>query len=358
MKVSTSSANNRDLRVDILKVIALLLIILAHIKTNDFVFQLRNFDVPLMVLCAGILFCHSMESRETKPTYRVYIEKRVRRLLLPSWAFLFIYFILVYFGCLITKELYPYTWMEMLQEFFLRSKIIGLWIIRVFILVAFLAPVLYKFRVQFAKNFSFLILLLIIYGAYESLYYGLSKIIPILPMKIMENSLFEMIPYACVFALGMMLAELKKSSILIAAISLLAVFAITWCCYSYFGMSLSTQAYKYPPRLFYLSYAVGMSLFLYLLLDDVEIDNSFTLRVIYFISSSSLWIYFWHWFFMRYAHIAIPYTLRKSSFVQYLAVLSFSMIATFLQRKTITEVNNNLQVKGRFGRMVSLNFLK
>lgn len=40
----------RILRYDILKVIALLCIILAHVNPNGLVFQLRNFDVPLMII--------------------------------------------------------------------------------------------------------------------------------------------------------------------------------------------------------------------------------------------------------------------------------------------------------------------
>jgi peptidoglycan/LPS O-acetylase OafA/YrhL len=357
--IDSKTDKSRDLRIDVLKVIGLLSIILAHIKINDFMFNVRNFDVPLMVLCSGVLFCHSMGARKNEIPYLVYIKQRVLRLLAPSWAFLLIYFVLVYFFCLITKELYPYTWTDMLQEFFLRSKIIGLWIIRVFILVAVLAPVLYKLRMRLASNFQFMIMLLISYVIYESLYYGLSVCGSGLSLKIMEKSLFEMIPYACVFGLGMSLASENRSSILITAISLFAVFIILFGLYSYLGMPASTQEYKYPPRLYYLSYGVVVSLSLYLLLDAIKIGNSFVIGVIYFVSSSSLWIYLWHFFFLKYSIFIVPYSLRNSSFVQYIAVLSLSIMLTFFQKIIITKLIDSPRVKeGRCARMLSLVFLK
>ena len=262
--IDSQTNKSRDLRIDVLKVIGLLGIVLAHIETNDFIFHLRNFDVPLMILCSGVLFYHSMEARKKETPNLVYLKQRVLRLLSPSWAFLFIYFMLVYAFCLMIKEPYQYTWIDILQEFFLRSRIVGLWIIRVFILVAILAPVLYKFRMRLTTNFPFMTMLLITYVLYESLYYGLSVYGSGVSLKIMEKSLFEMIPYACIFGLGMSLESLNKSSILTTAISFFAVFIILFGLYSYLGISASTQEYKYPPRLYYLSYGVAVSLSLYL----------------------------------------------------------------------------------------------
>ena len=47
---------NRLKNIDILRVIGLLCIILAHVKPNDIIFQLRNFDVVLMIMISTYLF--------------------------------------------------------------------------------------------------------------------------------------------------------------------------------------------------------------------------------------------------------------------------------------------------------------
>jgi len=80
--------------------------------------------------------------------------------------------------------------------------------------------------------------------------------------------------------------------------------------------------------------------------------------VIYFISSSSLWIYLWHWVFLYGIHI-VPYSSRISPFVQYIAVLSCSILLTFVQKEIISElIDSPLIREGRYARMLSLVFLK
>ncbi|MDY7013155.1 MAG: hypothetical protein SVX43_06045 [Cyanobacteriota bacterium] len=49
----------RDIRLDVLKTIGIILIILAHTNPPIWIHQIRNFDVPLMVLLSGTLFYSS-----------------------------------------------------------------------------------------------------------------------------------------------------------------------------------------------------------------------------------------------------------------------------------------------------------
>ena len=75
----------RDRRVDILRFIGLAMIILAHVSPPPFLFQLRNFDVPLMVLLSAISYGLSYKPTETYP---MYFWKRIKRLVFPVWLFL------------------------------------------------------------------------------------------------------------------------------------------------------------------------------------------------------------------------------------------------------------------------------
>jgi fucose 4-O-acetylase-like acetyltransferase len=82
-------ANGRDFGLDVLKVVGLFCIILAHVKPVDIVFQVRNFDVPLMVFLSGFSF---YISGGVKGSYREYFFKRVKRLVIPVWIFFCLFF--------------------------------------------------------------------------------------------------------------------------------------------------------------------------------------------------------------------------------------------------------------------------
>ena len=68
--------NNRVIFIDYLKVIGLLCIILAHICTDATILQIRNFDVPLMVLISGYLAVDSFKRnlKEDRSFLKYYYE--------------------------------------------------------------------------------------------------------------------------------------------------------------------------------------------------------------------------------------------------------------------------------------------
>lgn len=88
MNHTESKATTRDNRIDLLRFIGLAMIILAHVSPPDIVFQGRNFDVPLMVIVAGLSFQVSYRYE----SYISYLWKRIKRLLFPVWLFLSIVF--------------------------------------------------------------------------------------------------------------------------------------------------------------------------------------------------------------------------------------------------------------------------
>ena len=79
----------RDKKIDLLRFIGLMMIILAHTVPPKFLAQVRNFDVPLMVFVSAVTF----SKFQKKETYFSYLYKRLKRLVLPVWVFLTFYFI-------------------------------------------------------------------------------------------------------------------------------------------------------------------------------------------------------------------------------------------------------------------------
>lgn len=80
-------------KIDILKTIGLICIILAHVNPPNIIFQLRNFDVILMIMISASLF-FDKKFEFNRKNYKEYLAKRVKRLLLPTWLFLSIFFII------------------------------------------------------------------------------------------------------------------------------------------------------------------------------------------------------------------------------------------------------------------------
>ncbi len=127
----------RDRRVDILRFIGLAMIILAHVSPPPLLFQLRNFDVPLMVLLSAISYGLSYKATETYP---MYFWKRIKRLVFPVWLFLTFYFIFLMVVDPAHKDLNPE---RMITSYTLTGGIGYVWIIRVFLLVALTSPLIH-----------------------------------------------------------------------------------------------------------------------------------------------------------------------------------------------------------------------
>ena len=91
--------NKRDYEVDVLRVLGIFLIILAHTslkeKTNTLLFNLRNFDVVLLVFLSGLSSVHSLENVNSMGQYIEYITKRIRRLIIPGFSFITIYYLYI-----------------------------------------------------------------------------------------------------------------------------------------------------------------------------------------------------------------------------------------------------------------------
>lgn len=82
---------NRDQNMDLLRFIGMLLLILAHVFPSSRIYELRLFDVPLMLFVSGLVF-----ARKNADFSWNYLWHRCKRLVLPVWIFFAAYFILVF----------------------------------------------------------------------------------------------------------------------------------------------------------------------------------------------------------------------------------------------------------------------
>lgn len=146
--------------IDILKVIGVFGIVLAHVTPPVVVFQLRNFDVVLMILISAYLGLKSRKSEKLMP----YLVKRFKRLVLPTWVF--ISFFLILKMCLGNFDL---GLKGVLATYALSNFGMGyVWIIRIYFIVAMFIP-LYKSLSNRFSEIQILVFSLMLFVLYEIL---------------------------------------------------------------------------------------------------------------------------------------------------------------------------------------------
>ena len=310
------------IQIDLLKAVGLLLIILAHVDPGYFLMQLRVFDVPLMVLISGYL---SVKSFSKTKTISQYYLKRLLRLYLPTALFLTFFFLFYK----LTEYPFPFSWKVIYRSYFLLfSKTIGyVWIIRVFLLCTLITPlIIYYKKYIFSK-----VGILFLFGMYVFYEFLINMI---QPSEIVSEFVFYALGYGIVLVLGMALHVLSKKSIYILS----GIFGFIYCCiagYLYYKHQhyISVQNYKYPPQIYYLSYSLCVSFFLYAVTTNINLKGC-VYDIIKFISRYSLSIYLWHIFFLyliQFNKIILPW------YILYIIILISSSLMAYILSKCKTK---------------------
>lgn len=328
------SIQNRDYKIDILRFIAIICIILAHTDPPGFIFVLRNFDVILMVIIMGTSFYLSSNGKNID--YRNYIIKRFRRLITPTWVFLSIFFIIFYIMSLLMKTKYPFGLKSIVLSYSLIGGIGYVWIMRVFFLVAILNPIILRISKKYKSNLNYFMLLLLIYVLYLGLITINSTLSGIIKL-LFENIILHSIGWGLIAAVGIRIKELSKKELIIYAAIYLIIFIFLM-----FKLDFeSTQNYKYPPTMYYISYGIFVSFLLFLVLDIKCIYNMFDNKFVKYISINSLWIYFWHIipiFIIDIYGDIIPF-VNNNFITRLIFIFTFALLFTELQRIVINKVN-------------------
>lgn len=314
----------RNTRIDFLRALGLAMIILAHAGPPALVMQLRNFDVTLMVLISGISFGRSYHQEP----FADYLWKRVKRLVFPVWIFLSIYFSAV---ALFDLPFETLTTSRVLGSYFLMDGIGFVWIIKVFLLVALAAPLIYRFHQRTVDNLIYFTVIAVAFVGYEAARILTSSYFESWPGKLVEPIGHYMIPYTLVFAIGLRLPSLKLEETLLGMNLCLSLFIVM----AFFlaiqhGDLVPTQLHKYPPTLYYFSYGLSVALAAWLasgricqLLERFTFVKSVTL----FAAQNSIWIYLWH--------IPLIKIFQGPYFIKYVVMLFTACLITFIQVRAV-----------------------
>ncbi len=296
-----------------------------------------------MVLLAGISF--SQYSSKNYSQYYKYLYSRFMRLIVPTWIFLVFY---NYINYLLSGET-PSLYNLLLQFSLIGGSDIGIWIIRILYSMAIIAPLLLKINNKIGSNKSFYMMTILIYLTYEVLLYNSKQFLPGNIFKTTELAMFFTVSYGLIFLYGVRLSSLNKRAIqshlflfLIIFISYLVIIFIQN------DKFIPTQKFKYPPQIYYLSYALFISITLYYItkFNKIIIEK---FNLFQFIGRSTLWIYLWHWFFIK---LYDYYKIDFNFLLEYILIYSATIMLVYIQTKFIFLVASNTTLQKKQSKLI------
>lgn len=346
----------RDIRFDFLRAIGLICIIFAHTRLPDILKQIRNFDVPLMVIVSGAVY--NLSPGIKKFEYLSYVRKRLLRILAPTWSFLIFFFIATWSIFFIQNKNYPFSPATLISSFALLHGIGYVWIFRVFVLVALCGPVFLVLYNTIKVKLIYFLILVFIYGLYETAYPFLYQIECCWLNVIINDILFYMIPYGCLFGLGLSLPDFERKTIITIASIFFILFSV-FSCLIYSDHFVPTNKFKYPPRLYYLSYSIFASLSLFLIFNKKTVNfipNKIN-KIILFVGSSTMWIYLWH-ILLLYIWMWFSPMWAENFMVKFSMIFLLSSTITYLQQTFIKRIIESFLLGSRANHFLSIAFLK
>lgn len=342
-RVEKTIPNYRDTKLDILRGIGVLCIILAHVDPPGLIFQLRNFDVPLLVLVSGASYFLSNARNEK---YGHYLFLRFVRLIIPTWIFLAVFFSLTFFASTIAKLTYPFSLQKVLSSFALMEGIGYLWIIRVFFLIAIISPLI-KNAMSINRQALFWFFIGLLYIVYElAANYSINRSNELIKF-ILTEVVFYVMSYGLVAAIGMSMIQLNiKKRIIIALLLLLAFLFLVIKYYLETGHLVASQVYKYPPTFYYFSYALGVTFFLTVFVELSKIGSMLVGRIMAWIGRRTMWAYLWHIFILYLlSWKGIKSNFAVKFFIVFLLTFSIVTIQELSLEYLLSKVDNEATKK-------------
>ena len=335
MKIVEQKRNND---YDFLRFIGIACVILAHMNIPVVLFQLRNLDVPLLVVLSGMSY--QQFSSVSHASYGAYLKSRIIRLCVPVWLFT-TFFITV--NWLTTDVSYTPVTVALLYVFVGGAEL-GLWIIRIFVSMALLAPFLLKISLKLKSQIGFYLFVILAFGGYALLGAVLGGNWQTPVTWTYKVILLHTIAYALLYLYGIRLIQCKPRTLCLHMVAFLCLFL--GCFFYYYhtrGVIVYTKAFKYPPRLYYLSYALFGTLLFYLLTISLRaswFERMKNFSLVRFVGSSPIWVYLWHWFFLRRWHLSRFSSLHYS--IQFLCVFGCAVLTVWVQQKVVFYVCHKL----------------
>lgn len=249
-----------------------------HNKIAYNLIELTQFAVVAFIFCSSYLY-YLKDKVESLPLFWQHFFKRLRRLFIPYYIFLAVYFLFTFL-----KEPHKLTPNYIFQNLTLTGGIDFNWLVLLFIQLAILMPFFSFLR----RRYVGVLYLYILVGIVSSIVF----------LKYTPHPLYRTImwlPWSLVVIYTMYFEKIRMNSVLFWGLT--ASFFIIFLFTQQFvlvplGHSLRMYDNKYPPNIYHLSYCLaGLNILYFLSQKGLFV---FVRRFIHFLSRYSYEIYFLH----------------------------------------------------------------
>ncbi len=273
-------AGHRDLYIDFLRGVALLLLVAAHSSAPSLISTVRTFDVPLMVFISALCF-------RNPGNYGSYCLKRFRRICQPLFVFLIILFSISAFAPVVPRQLMTPKIIAGSFMMWNWPAIPFVWIMRVFLLMALVMPLL-DAAVRKLSPLMLLAALTTLYILQNAACAAIDHESRDALTFFVRDYLLYLTGYSIIAVAGLMARDGKlriRPALLFLCIAAIVVHLAT-------GNGFDPQASKYPPASLYVAYGCACSIVLLMakpLFAKVAGWSAWS-----YLSRNSMWIYLWH----------------------------------------------------------------
>lgn len=313
----------RNAYIDFLRSLGLICLIVVHTYPPVWLKVFRSFDVPLMVFVSALCFYPSSMGLVK------YIIKRVKRIYVPVALFLTLYFLTFSIVFLLFGK--PELKMDNIVGSYLllnKPSIGYVWIMRVFLMIAVVMPITYRFvhRLSFS---GVLLILGLLFSLSECMAYFLEGESGIFGY-IFEASIPYLIGYLMFVCLAFKAKEFSKRQLWI--IFLMASTVTVLLTFFNGQNTFLPSQYKYPPSNIFLTYGLALCALLWIARPIIP-EKIVSSKICLFLSGNSMWLYLWH-----IVGIQLVSPLGNSVAlwsVRFLIVSAVAVILTIVYKKVI-----------------------
>ena len=311
-------AVQRDTKVDIMRVLGTLLVMLAHVATPAVLQKIRSFDVVMLVFISGLSFCFSENTK-----YGSYLWKRVKKLVLPTYGIITCVFVAVYLACTVTGREQLFSLDTIWRSYTFAGGIGYIWIVKVYMLIAAVSPFIYRVAKEIKNDGLFCLLIAGVYGIYHVLMLLLGD------NTFLYQYVFQIFPYVLIACIGMRCRD--NTAFRWKALAVCAVIAVTDVAVR---GAFIFEDFKYPPQYNYLAYGLLVALLLYQLLPQGK-EGHFGKLALWF-SKHSFTVYLFHIIFLFATNFAAEihvFSFIGIWYIQFIIVVALSVAATCLTER-------------------------
>lgn len=347
----------RNFNYDLIRLMGLLVIMVAHSSPPEWLFQLRNFGTPLLIVGSALTYAMIYEDRKIHTNE--FYKKRLGRLVFPAWIFLSIFFFFFFLVSQILNKDFPFSMNEIIHSYNFMGGIGFIWIIKIYIILALITPAAICINRNIKSNNVYFLALLAAYFLYELSLRFISPNLSEASKEILNSIIFTAIPYSILYLYGFRLKKLKNTQVVLLSLASISIFVFLLVVkYVEVGYFVPTQKFKYPPTIYYLSYAFFALNTIYLIFNQINLKDKKVKDSILWLSSNSLWIYLWHIMGYYIWNFLLPdpdgvllLALAKMSFL-----LIFAFVCTAAQNYFVNLlIKTNIPYKKRVASLLSGN---